>query len=250
MQQDLEHDDAAVAPSEPGPNAIDPADLMRRVLPRTVIFVAFMAAVLFASAGRLDWWGAWAHVAMMGSIMVGTLVLLVRRCPELIVERMTRRKDAKSWDMVFVALVALVGPLVTWVVAGLEVRFALGAGVPWFVQLIALVVIFVGQLITIRAMLENRFFSAVVRIQRDRGHQVVSTGPYALVRHPGYSGASLVGLALPFLLGSWWAVVPAALTVAVLAVRMVLEDRTLHRELEGYPAYAARVRHLLVPGLF
>jgi protein-S-isoprenylcysteine O-methyltransferase Ste14 len=99
-------------------------------------------------------------------------------------------------------------------------------------------------------MLANRFFSAVVRIQTDRGHVVVSDGPYRVMRHPGYAGGMLSYLASPLLLSSLWMFIPAVLTVAAMVARTALEDRTLRAELPGYADYARRVRYRLLPGLW
>jgi protein-S-isoprenylcysteine O-methyltransferase Ste14 len=99
-------------------------------------------------------------------------------------------------------------------------------------------------------MATNAYFSARVRIQADRGHQVVTSGPYGVVRHPGYAGTILAALALPVMLGSGWALIPAALLVIAVAARTVLEDRTLVAELGGYSAYAQQVRFRLVPGVW
>jgi protein-S-isoprenylcysteine O-methyltransferase Ste14 len=98
--------------------------------------------------------------------------------------------------------------------------------------------------------LVNRFFSAVVRIQRDREHTVVTSGPYRLIRHPGYAGALITSLAIPLLLGSLWALIPAALVVCLLILRTALEDRTLQEKLDGYREYAGRVRYRLLPGVW
>ena len=99
-------------------------------------------------------------------------------------------------------------------------------------------------------MASNRFFSSVVRIQKDRGHTVVTGGPYQFVRHPGYVGGILSALGTALLLGSWWAFVPTGLLVCVIVVRTALEDRTLQAELEGYRDYAGRVRYRLLPGIW
>jgi protein-S-isoprenylcysteine O-methyltransferase Ste14 len=96
----------------------------------------------------------------------------------------------------------------------------------------------------------NRFFSSVVRIQKDRGHAVVDSGPYEFIRHPGYSGAILYYIALPLALGSFWGLIPAGLTVITTIIRTALEDRMLQNELEGYIGYAKRVRYRLLPGLW
>lgn len=108
-----------------------------------------------------------------------------------------------------------------------------------------------GELVLlIWAMRTNTFFARVVRIQAERGHHVISTRPYAQVRHPGYVGLCTLGLGMPLLLGSWWAFIPGALEVGLLIVRTALEDRTLQAELPGYGEYAARVRCRLLPGIW
>jgi protein-S-isoprenylcysteine O-methyltransferase Ste14 len=99
-------------------------------------------------------------------------------------------------------------------------------------------------------MLSNKFFSSVVRIQKDRGHTVVAGGPYRFIRHPGYTGMSAFTLATPLILNLLWALVPAAATAALTLLRTLLEDRTLHNELDGYSDYARRVRYKLMPGFW
>jgi protein-S-isoprenylcysteine O-methyltransferase Ste14 len=107
-----------------------------------------------------------------------------------------------------------------------------------------------GYVLSSWALLENRFFSGVVRIQKDRGHQVVSTGPYGFVRHPGYAGALLAYLVTPVLLDSTWAFIPAVLMAGVVILRTALEDRTLQEELPGYKDYARKTRYRLLPGIW
>ena len=156
----------------------------------------------------------------------------------------------KAWDRYLVPLIALVLPLVQLVVAGLDHRFGWTAPYAPAWHLIALGVAAAGVAIVFLAMRANTFFAPTVRIQRERHQAVVTRGPYAVVRHPGYLGAMIGNLAVPVVLGSLWALIPAGLFLVLLAVRTALEDRMLHRELAGYPAYAARVRYRLVPGLW
>ena len=99
-------------------------------------------------------------------------------------------------------------------------------------------------------LFENRFFSSMVRIQTERGHQVISTGPYRWIRHPGYTGALLLYLATPIFLDSRWAFLPALFLTIVLLIRTNLEDKVLQNELEGYREYAKRVRYRLLPGVW
>ena len=146
-------------------------------------------------------------------------------------------------------LVAL-GSVVILVVAGLDVRFGWSPSFDLLVRVAGLAVVIAGYILGSYALMENRFFSGMVRIQRERGHRVVSGGPYRWVRHPGYAGAIATYLAMPPLLSSLWAWLPAVALVAILVVRTRLEDATLRAELEGYEAYAGRVRYRLVPGVW
>jgi protein-S-isoprenylcysteine O-methyltransferase Ste14 len=112
------------------------------------------------------------------------------------------------------------------------------------------VLVLLGYTLATWAMLANRFFSGVVRIQTERGHEVVASGPYAIVRHPGYSGSLLAALGFPLVLSSVWAFLPLILVFVVSIVRTRLEDRTLQSELPGYAEYANTTRHRLLPGVW
>ena len=136
------------------------------------------------------------------------------------------------------------------VIAGLNVRFGWLPRMSLALQISGFLLFLLGWALGIWAMRSNLFFSKVVRIQRDRGQTVATGGPYQIVRHPGYVGASAQSLATPLILGSVWALIPGVLGVLLLIVRTVLEDKTLHEELDGYKEYAARVRHRLLPGLW
>lgn len=208
------------------------------------------AACLFGSAGTLAWPMAWAYLALSAIVTGATLALLARYDPDLLFERMRRHSDAKGWDKVLVPLVAVVLPIAMIVVAGLDHRFGWSPPLPLALQIAALAMVILGYAALLRTMLENTFFSPYVRIQTERGHRVVDTGPYALVRHPGYGVLIVADAAFPVALGSLWGLIPAAIAIAVLVLRTELEDRTLRRELAGYADYAKRVRYRLVPGMW
>ena len=139
--------------------------------------------------------------------------------------------------------------LVTPIVAGLDLRFR-GSALPGFWFPVGCAALVPAALFADWAMLENEHFEQFVRIQTDRGHRVVTTGPYRFVRHPGYLGAIIGALVTPLLLGSAWTFVPAGLVALLFVIRTQLEDRTLRRELRGYAEYAARTRFRLVPGVW
>jgi protein-S-isoprenylcysteine O-methyltransferase Ste14 len=205
--------------------------------------------VLLGCAGTVNWPAAWLYLLIM-TVVMAAYTMLLSRVPELILERTKPPKDAKKWDRPLVALIGAVGPIALIVVAGLDHRFGWSGPVSawWLLPGLALVV--GGSTVTHRAVAANRFFSALVRIQRDRGHQVVDTGPYRVVRHPGYLGSLLHMPGAALMLQSWRALAVVAAVAALIVFRTALEDRTLLAELEGYPAYASRVRYRLVPGLW
>jgi len=207
-------------------------------------------ALLFISAGRLDWIGAWVYLAVYVAFIAVNAITMLPRNPDLVAERSAmNKKDAKGWDKAVNVLGAVFG-LSLLIVAGLDIRYGWSPTYASTIQIIALVFLVLGNAITSWAVASNRFFSAIVRIQRDRGHTVVTGGPYRIVRHPGYSGFVFVALAMPFLVGSLWALVPAVLMIALMIARTWLEDRTLHAELPGYSEYAQHTRYRLLPGVW
>ena len=217
------------------------------------VWLVLQAVLLFAAAGRLDLPRAWAYFGVMLGYMLAsqaiTLLFLRDRMAEVMNARGASHEGTKGWDKVMGVLYG-VGLLVAPVVAGLDAgRFgwsSLGRGflVP------ALVVTVLGNALAQWAILSNKHFEKTVRIQSDRDHRVVTTGPYRLVRHPGYVGIIAFSLAFPFVVGSAWALVPAGVSTLTMIVRTALEDRTLRRELDGYADYARKTRYRLFPGLW
>lgn len=210
------------------------------------VYVAFNALLLFGSAGTLDWPMAWAFIAVSLAVFVAQVM---RSNPDLQEDRSRRHKDSKRWDRVLVSIITVLS-LSTLVVAGLTVRFGQGGQVPLPIPIVALIILTLGNCLISWATWTNRFFSATVRIQNDRGHAVVSDGPYRFVRHPGYTGMIVVNLVMPLALGSYWALVPAAIVAALFIVRTYLEDTTLRKELGGYRDYAGQVKYRLMPGVW
>ena len=178
------------------------------------------------------------------------ITLYLRRVnPEVIAARVNRHEGTKGWDRwvlgLFLPAMASILP-----VAALDDGRFHWSHVPWWVCGIGYVLLIAGLAGLTWAESVNKFFEPTVRIQADRGHTVIDTGPYALVRHPGYVAAFLLVLGMPLSLGSFWALIPAVISYLLLVVRTALEDRTLQEELPGYKDYARRVRYRLVPGVW
>jgi len=208
--------------------------------------------VIFLAAGTLRWVWGWALLAVTAAALAGHVLVLVPINPELLAERQEgfRAEGTKRWDKWLAAVSISFGTVVLWVVAGLEVRFGWTTGMALVVHIAGLAAYILGYVIFLWAMAANAFFAEGVRIQEERGHTVATGGPYRLVRHPGYVGAMLGMAAGPFLLGSWWALVPAALAVGGYIIRTALEDRTLQEELPGYAEYVQQTRYRLLPGVW
>jgi protein-S-isoprenylcysteine O-methyltransferase Ste14 len=221
---------------------------LRYVAQRLGLLLIF-ACILFASAGSLRWPRAWSYLVVVLGLELTSLTLLALRAPELLNQRGTFSPGVKTFDKAF-ALLWLLLALATPLVAGLDVVRFHCSTLPAPLFLVGTAVLVPASAFATSAMLENRHFEQLVRIQEDRAHRVVTTGPYRFVRHPGYLGAILGGLATPLMLGSAWAFAPAGLVALLFVVRTHLEDRTLRHELEGYEEYAKRTRFRLVPYLW
>ena len=181
-----------------------------RTVVQMFVFIVLVPFLPLLISLRWDWWQAWAYglVGVFGFIV--SRYLAARRHPDLLTERskMMQHDDAKPWDNVLARLVGLGGAVIP-LVAGLDMKYGWSeAGYSLTVELVALFFVVIGYAIGSWALMENRFFSGVVRIQTERGHHVVSSGPYAIVRHPGYAGAILTYFATPLLLDSPWTFVP------------------------------------------
>jgi protein-S-isoprenylcysteine O-methyltransferase Ste14 len=214
------------------------------LLIRIALFLVGTGVIVFGSAGRFDLPFLWAFFAVVVAAWLITLSTIDR---SLLQERMHPGPGGIDRRLRIIVLPFFAGLLI---VAGLDAGRFHWSVTPTWVQIVALIVLAAGYALSGWAASVNRFYSPVVRIQTDRGHQLITTGPYARIRHPGYAGSLLTILATGPALGSWWALLPAIATAALMFRRLLAEDRFLHKHLEGYPTYAARVRHRLIPGVW
>jgi protein-S-isoprenylcysteine O-methyltransferase Ste14 len=219
------------------------------------VFLYFLGlpAMLILAGGDPKWWQAWVFVGMsIGFTLVGR-GLMAKRHPDLVKERanFAEQQDTKPWDRILAPLMALWLPLIYLLIAALDHRFNwTGNQISLWVTIMAWLLSLSAYAISTWAMLENRFFSAVARIQKDRGQTVVESGPYRLVRHPGYTGGLLAALMFPLALGSLWAFLPVLGFTVVLLLRTSKEDAMLRNELPGYLEYARKVKYRLIPGIW
>ena len=204
-----------------------------------------LAAAMFVPAG-IGWWRGWLFLAVLLVLALVSIGYLWRMHPGTFLARSKIPAGTKSWDMVLLVLL-LVSAVVVFPVAGFDSRYH-WSFVPLWLTAISYVVFTFGLAMFVWVLGVNEFAEPTVRIQTERGHKVIDTGPYAFVRHPLYLAGFFLWSGVPLALGSFWALIPAAVAAMVILVRTVLEDRTLHEELEGYKEYAARVRSRLIPG--
>jgi protein-S-isoprenylcysteine O-methyltransferase Ste14 len=219
-------------------------------LVRNAIVVLVLGAILFLVSGRTDWIEAWVYLGLFFSVLCVTGLMLARLSPDLLVERSRLHKGTKKWDKVLAPAIAVVGPAAMYLTAAWDARCGWSSAMPAWLEAAAFAVCVAGPALTLWAMISNRYFSATVRIQTERGHVVVTRGPYQYVRHPGYVGVILFDAATPLALGSWWSLIPGVFTGCLLILRTLWEDRTLIVELEGYRKYTEGVRYRLVPGVW
>jgi protein-S-isoprenylcysteine O-methyltransferase Ste14 len=212
----------------------------------------FIPLVLLVCGGDFNWWQAWVFSVLIFVAGIGGRILAEKRHPGILVERATSEKtlNAKSWDKVLSPLMAisLTFPLV--IVAGLDHRYEWTPLFSTWINILGLGLIALGYAFAAWALIENRFFSSTVRIQTDRGHSVCDSGPYRIVRHPGYAGNLLALAGIIMGLNTMWTLIPAAVALVIAVIRTALEDKTLHEELTGYQDYARRVRYRLFPGIY
>lgn len=224
--------------------------MIAKLLLQNLIWIAAMGLLLLVTAGTPYWPAAWAFLGTMLALGLASGLWLAKRDPALLAERMRpmMQKGQPAADKKFMLVF---GPLaLLWFLAmGLDHRWN-SYVVAFTLRTLGLIMLVLSTVFILWVMRENSFAAPVVKVQSERGHYVVSTGPYAWVRHPMYSGTVLFFFGAPLLLGSWWGVAMAPLFIVLFAFRTRIEERALIAGLPGYADYTAQVRYRLVPGLW
>jgi protein-S-isoprenylcysteine O-methyltransferase Ste14 len=222
-----------------------------RVIVQLLIFIVGIPLLPLLISRHWHWWEAWVFAALNISVFAISRILAARRNPDLIAERANfmQQENIVTWDKQLAFLLAIISILVM-LIAGLDELYNWSPAYSLPVKVISLIPILLGFVLSSYAFIENRFFSGTVRIQADRGHQVVSSGPYHWMRHPGYAGGLLTYLATPLLLDSSWTFLPIVFLVLLVVIRTYLEDRYLQDQLAGYRDYMKQVPYRLLPGIW
>lgn len=223
--------------------------LSKRIILRVVIGLGIWGGLLFAAAGTVAWPRAWAQLALWLLTVVVNFSVLLRVNPAVVAARLKGQRTSARFERAMIPFL-LVGTVALPVIAGLDaVRFGWSSHPPWTLWP-GILLHAGGDAIMVWAMAVNPFLEKTIRIQTERHHEVVTTGPYAWVRHPMYTGVIVLMVGMPLVLGSWWTFVPVgALTLGVI-IRMLFEEALLRRELPGYMEYADRTRYRLLPGIW
>ncbi|MDX8523759.1 isoprenylcysteine carboxylmethyltransferase family protein [Mesorhizobium sp. MSK_1335] len=221
--------------------------MISRLVVQTFLWFGLMGALLFVSAGTLRWPGAWVYLVLMVGLSLTLGVAMAQRDPGLMNERLSPpiQKNQTAADKILLSIL-LIGIFAWQVLMGLDFRFDWSA-VPLWLQVAGAIVLLLGIWVSYLTMMENSFAAPVVKIQDERGQKVITTGPYAYVRHPMYAGAIFFFAGTALLLGSWWGLASVLVFIVLLGIRTFIEEKTLRTGLQGYDDYAARVRYKLIP---
>jgi protein-S-isoprenylcysteine O-methyltransferase Ste14 len=220
-----------------------------RTITRVYIFAFAMLVVLFVSAGRLNYWQGWLVGGIFIAVIIGFSLVFADK-KDVIFERARPGPGTKWWDKIFYALY-IPASMCVFIVSALDGgRFHWSPSLPVSVYVISFLVFIFSYIVILWCMWTNKFFSSTVRIQTDRGHQVIQDGPYRFVRHPGYLAAIFWFVSVTLTLGSVYGLIPVAVVIVLFIVRTYLEDITLQKELPGYSDYAKKVLFRLIPHIW
>ncbi len=219
--------------------------MARKALIRWLTAMGVLALVLVLSAGTLGYWQAWLYVALLGICSLAFIGYYLKEDPELIRRRLEfHEKERKQKNILRVGWPLFIA---TYVIPGLDQRFG-WSDVPLAAVLASDGVILAGYILFTRVMRENRFASRVIVVEQEQ--PVITTGPYAIVRHPMYVSALMIYVVSPIALGSYWGMVASVWLIPLLAVRIRGEESLLLKELRGYQEYCGATRYRLIPGVW
>ncbi len=220
-------------------------ELKRRVAVRLALVPVVLGLVFFPPAGTFRFWQAWVYMAVLILPMTGFLGYFMKRDPEL-VDRRIRTREKERPQKIIIAL-SYPAFLAAFLLPGFDRRFG-WSSVPAALSLAADLVVLAGYGLFLLVVLENRYASRVIEVEA--GQRAITTGPYAVVRHPMYVANCLIYLASPLALGSYWALIPAIVTPLLMIPRILNEEKVLAEKLPGYSEYRRRVRYRLIPGVW
>lgn len=226
-------------------NRLNLKRLKRTIALRIVLLPIVLGLIFFLPAGTWRYWQAWVYLSILFIPMLGVFIYFIRRDPKLLERRMkAREKERRQKTIIGLSSFLFIG---IYLLPGFDRRYG-WSSVPVFVVIAADIIILAGYGLFVRVLKENRYASRIVEVAREQ--TVITTGPYAVVRHPMYVAVGIIYILSPLALGSFWAMLPALLVAVVLVARIVNEEKVLLRDLSGYEEYMQRVRYRLIPGVW
>ncbi|MBA7500155.1 hypothetical protein ES704_03148 [subsurface metagenome] len=217
-------------------------NVLKRLI-QVLFTLILQGTILFISAWSVKWYWAWFFLTL------GVIILLINLFVipvELMEERGKKKENVKKWDKILTSI-NIIPMLGIYIVSGLDYRFGWSINSNILIHITGLVFYFLGSMLFTWSMLSNKYFSTMVRIQIERGHEVAISGPYKYIRHPGYVGFIVMVLATPISLGTLYALLMSGITTILFIIRTSLEDKTLKNELDGYLEYSNKVKYKLIP---
>ena len=226
-------------------NELSQSELIKKVFTRILVFIALMLVMFFVPAGTFSYWEAWVYLTVILVFMFSFLIYFLKNDPELM-ERRMRTKEKETKQKLIVRLLFLCF-LFTFLLPGFDKRFE-WSNIPVEAVIFADIIVLLGYSMIFLAMRENSYASRIIEVEK--GQKIISSGPYAIVRHPMYLGESLLLLLSPLALGSYWAIIPALFIIPILVARIRNEEQILERELKGYQEYMQKIKFRLIPGIW
>ena len=226
-------------------NHLPRGKLITMVFIRTLLFLIVMLAMFFLPAGSFAFWQAWVYLTIIFICMLAFLIYFLKNDPKLL-ERRMRSKEKEREQRIVIAIMTVCF-LFTFLLPGFDRRFG-WSDVPVQIVIAADIVVLLGYGFVFLVLRENSYASRVIEVEKDQ--KVISSGPYAMVRHPMYLGVAVMFLFTPLALGSYWALIPSVLMIFVLIPRIFNEEKVLERDLDGYREYMQKVEYRLIPGVW
>jgi protein-S-isoprenylcysteine O-methyltransferase Ste14 len=226
-------------------SSISQSELIKLVVSRLVIGIPVLLIILFLPVGTFAFWEAWAYLAILLVPMFAAMVYMINKAPELLVRRMKFKE--KEVEQKLIVKLSFIPFLLAFILPGIDKRSG-WSNVPIPIIVGAEILVIVGYIFVLMVFKENQYASRVIEVVS--GQKVIQSGPYRIVRHPMYLGSSLMYVASPLALGSYWAVIPALLILPILMARIINEEKVLIKELEGYSDYKLKTRYRLFPGIW
>ena len=221
------------------------SDLFKLASGRFLMGLFVLAAIFFLSAWTLSYWQAWMYLATLFIPMFLLLIYLVGNAPDLLERRMHAREQVTEQKLIIALSTMLFVP--AFILPGFDTRFG-WSKMPAVLSIVSDAVVFLGYMLFIIVLRENHYASRIVEVEQNQ--KVISSGPYAIVRHPMYVAVILMYVFTPLALGSYWGIIPALTILPSICFRIRSEEKVLENELEGYVEYSQKVRYRLIPGVW